>query len=325
MAVGLVDVVQAILNGVLQGGFFALAAIGLSLIYGVQKILNIGHGALMVLAAFITIQFSIVLTPRLHLNPLLSLPLDFVIMALVGVVAYFALIYKTENKGFEGPLLATFGLSVFLEYVISSGLVLPLPSGALTLIPSIDPSHGNGAEAENQAYSGSSIHLGALYVQEPQLIAFIIAIIVIPMLHFFLSRTYYGNSIRATAQDWEAAEFSGVDIRRSRILSFSIGAGLAGLGGGMYAFTNSITANAADVSLLPIVLAIIILGGVGSILGTLFGGLIVGLIISISDFVALEVLTKYSFPSDFGLLLTYLIFLAVLMVKPTGLFGRFGK
>jgi branched-chain amino acid transport system permease protein len=320
-----VELIQAILNGLFQGGFFALAAVGLSLIYGVQKILNIGHGALMVLAAFITIQFSILLTPQLHIDPLWSLPLDFAIMAVVGVVVYFALIYKTENKGFEGPLLATFGLSVFLEYVISSGLVIPFGAHTLTLIPSIDPSYGNGAQAENQHYSGNSIFVGPLYIQEPQLIAFVIAVLVIPALHFFLSRTYYGNAIRATAQDWEAAEFSGINIVKTRVMAFSIGAGLAGLAGGMYAFTNTITATEADTSLLPIVLAIIILGGVGSILGTLFGGLIVGLIISISDFAALSVLTQYNFPADFGLLLTYLIFLAVMMVKPTGLLGGFGK
>ncbi|HYB04772.1 MAG TPA: branched-chain amino acid ABC transporter permease [Nitrososphaerales archaeon] len=319
------ELAQAILNGVFQGGFFALAAAGLSLIYGVQKILNIAHGALMVLAAFITIQFSILLTPRLHIDPLLSLPLDFVIMAFVGMVAYFALIYKTENKGFEGPLLATFGLSVFLEYIISSGLVIPFASHPLTLIPSIDPSYGNGAQAENQHYTGSSLFVGGLYIQEPQLIAFVIAIAIIPALQLFLSRTYYGNAIRATAQDWEAAEFSGINILRARLLAFSIGAGLAGVAGGMYAFTNTITATEADTSLLPIVLAIIILGGVGSILGTLFGGLIVGLIISLSDFLALSVLTQYNFPADFGLLLTYIIFLAVMMVKPTGLLGRLGK
>jgi len=321
-----VEFIQAIINGLLQGGFFALASIGLSLIYGVQKILNIGHGALMVLAAFITIQFSILITPLLHIDPLLSLPFDFIIMAFLGIVAYFALIYKTENQGFEGPLLATFGLSVFIEYVISSGLIIPLPSGSsVTILPPIDPSYGNGAIAQNQHYSGQAVLLGPYYLQVPQLISFAIAIAVIPLLHIFLSRTYYGNAIRATAQDWEAAEFSGIDIRRARILSFSVGAGLAGLGGGMYAFTNTITANEADVSLLPIVLAIIILGGIGSVLGTLLGGLIVGLIISMSDLVAFEVLTKYSFPSDFGLLLTYLIFLAVMMIKPSGLFGRFGR
>ena len=325
MAAGAVDIVQTIINGLLQGGFFALASIGLSLIYGVQKILNIGHGAFMVLAAFITIQFSILVTPALHINPLWSLPLDFVIMAVLGIVAYFALIYKTENRGFEGPLLATFGLSVFIEYVISNGLKIPLPSGTLTIIPVIDPSYGNGAQAQNQNISGNALNLGPFYIQEPQLISFVIAIVIIPLLQLFLSRTYYGNAIRATAQDWEAAEFSGIDIRRARVLSFSIGAGLAGLAGGMYAFSNTITASEADTSLLPIVLAIIILGGIGSILGTLFGGLIVGLIISVSDFIAFEVLTKYSFPSDFGLLLTYLIFLVFLMIKPSGLFGRFGK
>ena len=327
MAIGLVDGLQAIINGLLQGGFFALASVGLSMIYGVQKILNIGHGAFIVLAAFITIQFSITLTPVLHIDPLYSLVLDFLIMAGLGIVVYFALIYKTENKGFEGPLLATFGLSIFMEYVIQNGLSIPFPNAhgkvsLVSLIPVIDPSYGNGAQAQHQTYSSSVLHLGQIYFFEPQLIAFVLALAVIPLLEILLTKTYYGKGIRATAQDWEAAEFTGIDVRKTRILSFAIGSGLAGLAGGIYAFTSSITATSADISLLPIILAIIILGGIGSVIGTLVAGLVVGLVINVSELVALQVLTQYHFPSDFGTLITYLIFLVVLMAKPTGLFGK---
>jgi len=111
MAVGLTEIVQNIVNGLLQGGFLALASVGLSLIYGVQKILNIAHGAFIVIAAFVTIDFSIFLSPVLHLDPLISIILDFGVLTVFGVLTYFGLIFKTENKGFEGPLLATFGLS----------------------------------------------------------------------------------------------------------------------------------------------------------------------------------------------------------------------
>jgi branched-chain amino acid transport system permease protein len=328
MAVGASDVAQALANGLLQGGFFALASVGLSLIYGVQKVFKIAHGAFIVVAAFLTIQFSILITPVYHIDPLISIAFDFVIMAVLGILTYFGLILKTENKGFEGPLLATFGLSIFIEYVVSNGLTFPVRLGNnfynLVLIPVLDPSYGNGAIAQHQTFSTSSINLGSIVLLEPQLLAFILAGVLIVSLHFFLSKTYYGNAIRATSQDWEAAEFSGINIRRMRLLSFAIGSALAGVAGGIYAFTNSVFATLADISLLPIIFAIIILGGVGSVLGTLVAGLVIGEVISISNFVTFEVLTSYRFPSDMGTLITYLIFIVVLMIKPSGFFGKIG-
>ncbi len=322
MSASAITVAQLLIGGILQGGFFALASVGLSLIFGVQRILNVAHGAFIVLASFITIQFSILITPVFHIDPLYSAALDFVLMALVGAASYFLLIYKVESTGFEAPLLATFGLSVFLEYVIANGLRFSFSSFHLTLIPVLDPSSGIGAQPQNQVYSSTSLLVGPILLQEPQLIAFIVAIAVIPLMHLFLTRTYYGKAIRATAQDWEAAEFSGIDVRMMRVLSFTLGSGLAGLAGGIFAFTNSVTPTTADTSLLPIILAVIILGGVGSMIGTLMAGLIVGLIMSGSDVVAYYVLTQFHFPTDFGLVLTFIIFLIALMIKPTGLFGH---
>ncbi|HEV2138150.1 MAG TPA: branched-chain amino acid ABC transporter permease [Nitrososphaerales archaeon] len=313
MAFGASDLLQSIVTGLLQGGFFALAAVGLSLIFGVQKILNVAHGSFVILAAFITIQFSIILTPLLHIDPLLSLVLDVPIMAGFGAAAYYAVIYKIENKGFEAPLLATFGLSILIEYAVSNGL---------GPIPAIDPSRGIGAEAQNQIYSSSSWQLGSIFLNEANVIAFLIAIVVVPALQIFLSRTYYGRAIRATSQDWEAAEFSGIDTRRTRLLSFVIGSATTGLAGGLFAFTTSVTPDSGDVVLLPIILEVIILGGVGSIIGTLAGGFFVGLVMNISSLLVLELPSQYGLHADLGGLITFLIFIIVLMVRPTGLFGR---
>jgi branched-chain amino acid transport system permease protein len=307
----------ALTNGIVIGGFFALASVGLSLIFGVQRILNVAQGSFIVLASFVTIQFSLLVTPILHLDPLVSIGLDFLVVGAVGAASYFLLIYRIENSGFQAPLLATFGLSIFIEYVIANGLRF----GSLSVVPILDPSFGNGAEAQNQIYSSTSINFFSIPIPESWLIAFFIAIVVIPLLHLFLTRTYYGRAIRATAQDWQAAEFSGIDVRVTRTISFVLGSALAGVAGGILAFTNSVTPSLADTYLLPIILTVIILGGVGSMFGTLVGGIVVGVIVFIGNYLSLGVLGQYNLGGDFGYLIAFLTFLVVLMVKPSGLFG----
>ncbi|MCL4517925.1 MAG: branched-chain amino acid ABC transporter permease [Thaumarchaeota archaeon] len=317
MSFGIENVLQSLVTGVLEGGFFALAAVGLSLIFGVQRILNVAHGSLIVLAAFFTIQFSIVITPSLGFDPLSSIGIDFFALAILGAVIYFAMIYKIENTGFEAPLLATFGLSILIQYLIPNGLNIL----GVQLIPRLQPSGSISSIVQNQSYSQTSLHIGGIILADPQLIAFLIAIVAIPLVHLFLSRTYTGKSIRATAQDWQAAEFSGIDVRRTRLVSFVLGTALAGLAGGIYAFTTPVSPTDGNTTLLSIILAVIILGGVGNILGTLIGGLVVGIIVSVGNFIALEVLSHFQFPGDFGSLIAFIVFLIVLMVRPTGLFG----
>ncbi len=313
MVLGTIEVAQTIVNGLLQGGFFALSAAGFSLIFGVQKVLNVAHGAFIVLAAFVTVQFSIIFTPTLHIDPLLSILIDAGILAALGGAAYFLVIHRIEKAGFEGPLLATFGLSILIEYVASNGIG-PLPP--------LDPSHGIGAQAQNQIYSSTAFQVGPLLLQEAQGIAFGIAVVVLPLLQFFLSRTYLGRAIRATAQDWEAAEFSGINTRFTRFVSFVIGSALAGLAGGLFAFTNSVTATAGDEVLLPLILVVVILGGVGSVVGTLAAGFLVGIIMSVSSLLALTLPTQFLLHADLAPLVTFLIFILILMVRPTGLFGH---
>ncbi|MGI0078573.1 MAG: branched-chain amino acid ABC transporter permease [Nitrososphaerales archaeon] len=326
MSVGVTDLVQFLISGLLQGGFFALASVGLTLIFGVQRILNVAQGAFIVLASFLTFQFSIILTPMWHLDPLFSILLDFVVLGAVGGVSYLVLIYRIENTGFEAPLLATFGLSIFLEYVVTNGLSFAIPLGSrvfhLALLPQLNPTGAEGVQVENTALPNASFNVGPFVIQEAILIAFILAIVLIPLLHVFLTKTYFGRAIRATSQDQEAAEFSGINVRLMRFISFSLGSSLAGVAGGIYVFTSPVTATAGDEYLLPFMLAVIIIGGVGSMLGTLLGGFIIGLILSVSDFVVFEVIAGVSVPKDLGSVIAFLFFLVVLMVRPNGLFGN---
>lgn len=310
---GFQGLMQVTASGVLEGGFFALAASGFSLIFGVQKILNIAHGAFIVLAAFITVQFSIAVTPVLHLDPLASLPLDFALVAAFGAGAYVLIVSRVEKSGFEGPLLVTFGLATMMEYVFANGL---------GPVPAIDPSGGLGATAGSTGYAATSLQVGPVFLPLAQLVSFAVAITAIPILQFFLSRTYYGRAIRATAQDAEAAEFSGIDTRRAKLLAFTIGSGLAGAAGALFAVTGSVTPSSGDSVLLPVIIVVVILGGMGSLGGTLAAGVLVGVVTSVAGYAALVLPIRSGFHADLGSLVTFSLFLGVLMLRPTGIFGK---
>lgn len=312
MVLGSVEVLQSIANGLVQGGFLALASAGLSLIFGVQKILNLAHSAFIVLAAFLTIQFSILVSPVFKINPLFSIPLDVLAMAVVGLAAYYVIIRRVENAGFETPLLATFGLAVMMQYLIQNGLG-PLPS--------IDPSQGIGAEAQNQTYSASSFQVGPVFLNQAEVFALVAALFIIPCLQLLLSRTYFGLALRATSHDWEAAEFSGIDTRSVRRASFVIGSATTGVAGGLLAFTTPVTPSTGTVLLLPLILEVIIIGGVGSMTGTLAAGFLVGLVMNVSTLVGLSLPGQFANKSEIGSLVTFLVFLIVLIARPSGLFG----
>ncbi|MDV3277558.1 MAG: branched-chain amino acid ABC transporter permease [Nitrososphaerales archaeon] len=307
------ELVQSVMNGVVQGGFFALASVGLSLIFGVQKVLNLAYGAFIVLAAFVTIQFSILITPALHIDPLFSVPLDAIVIGLLGCAVYFAIIIRAAKTGFETILLATFGLSILLEYVMQNGF---------GPIPPIDPSSGIGALAQYQTYSSTSWKIGPIFLAKAGFLALLAALVLIPSLHFFLSRTYFGRTLRATSQDPEAAEFSGIDTRRVNLISFVIGSSTAGVAGGFLAFLTPVTPISGGAAILPIILAIIIIGGMGSMIGTLAAGFIVGLVMNVSSLVAFNLPAQSGLHSDLGSLFTFIIFLTVLTLKPAGLFGQ---
>jgi branched-chain amino acid transport system permease protein len=313
MIVSLENILQVIINGILQGGFITLAALGFSFIFGVQKILNVAHGAFIILASFITIDLSLSLTPVFGIDPILFIPLDFALLFLFGTVVYTLLLSRIERSGFEGPILITFGISILIEYLVGNGL---------GPIPPMDPSRGIGAQAEYQAYSSTAFIFGPIYLQEASLISLLLAIILVPTLHLFLTKTYLGKAIRAASEDMEAASFSGIDVRKVRLLSFAIGSGLAGVAGGVFSMMGSVTPSAGDTTLLPLILMSVIIGGLGSIIGTFAGSILLGILLSLGSYLALNVFTGFRLHSDLTSLIAFALFLAFLMLRPSGLFGR---
>ena len=283
----------ALVTGLLLGGFFTVTALGLSLIFGVMRLINLVHGELLVLGAYLSLELG----RHAGLEPLLSL------VVIVPVVFAFAyplervLIGPLVRKGVEPPLMTTFGLSI-------------VAVNAFTLIFSGD------TQSLNASYATDTFNLAGIDIPVIYAISFGFALALTVATHLFLQRTGFGREIRAAAEDAEAAEVLGVNVPRSYGITYAIGAVFAAIGGVLVGLAFSFTPTTGTTYLLT-GFAVVVLGGLGSLKGTLIGGLLLGLTESVGA----------SFPQvgdgyrDF---IGFAVFLAVLAVRPQGLFGRAG-
>ncbi len=283
----------AFVTGFLLGGVFAVAALGLSLVFGVMRLINLVHGELIVLGAYLALQLS----RHWGLDPLLSLA---IIAPGIGLVAYPAervLIGPLVGKGAEAPLMTTFGLSI-----IATNLFI--------LVFSAD------TQSLEAGYATRSLHVAGIDIPAIYAIGFGIAVLLAGGMHLFLRRTGYGREIRAAAEDAEAAEVLGVNVARAYGVTYAIGAALAAVAGVLVGLTFSFTPTTGTSYLLT-GFAVVVLGGLGSLMGTLLGGLLLGVVESVGA----------SFPQvgdgyrDF---IGFVAFLVILAVRPRGLFGRRG-
>jgi len=285
--------VTALVTGLLLGGLFTVAALGLSLIFGVMRLINLVHGELIVLGAYLALQLS----RHWGLDPLLSLA---VIVPGIGVLAYPAervLIGPLVGKGAEAPLMTTFGLSIIAMNVF-------------ILVFSAD------TRSLEAAYATESLQVAGIDIPAIYAISFGFAVVLTAVLHLFLQRTAYGREIRAAAEDAEAAEVLGVHVARAYGITYAIGAALAAVAGVLVGLTFSFTPTTGTGYLLT-GFAVVVLGGLGSLKGTLLGGLLLGVAESVGA----------SFPQvgdgyrDF---IGFVAFLVILALRPRGLFGRRG-
>jgi branched-chain amino acid transport system permease protein len=284
---------DGLVNGLLLGGLFAVTALGLSLVFGVMRLVNIVHGELLVLGAYL----SWLLLAHLGIDPLLGLLLVAPAMFLVGLPIQRLLLNPLMATGAEAPLLTTFGLSI-----IAQNLFLLWFSADTR---SLSASYGN-----------ASMSVAGLDVPVIYAISFGFALGLTGALHLLIQRTGIGREIRASAEDPAAAEVLGVDVRRVYMLTYGLGAAFAAVGGVLVGLAFSFTPTSGTSYLLT-GFAVVVLGGLGSLKGTLLGGLILGVVESVGA----------SFPSvgdgyrDFIGLVTFLLILAL---RPRGLFGRVG-
>jgi branched-chain amino acid transport system permease protein len=278
---------NAVLQGILLGGLFALFACGLSLLFGVIGVINLAHGDLGVLGAYV----AVALLPSVTTNGLWALLFVPPMFALFGYVAQRTLLQRSLDNGPLTTLLVTFGLSVVLQNALLEGFSADshsLTLGTLT----------TKAITLNSTIAISDLQLGIL----------VVAVIVLVVVQLFLSRTSTGRQIRAVADDSEAAAISGVNTRHITGIAAGIAfttVAIAGLANGMYAqFTPT-----SGTDLLLFAFEAVIIGGLGSLWGTLAGGIVLGLAQTIGS----------QIDPTLGVLSVHLVFLAVLVIRPNGL------
>jgi branched-chain amino acid transport system permease protein len=285
------DSVQLVILGLLAGGVYVAVGIGFGLVWGVLNIVNLAHGALVIVGGYITWQ----LFTSLHLDPFLTLPIDAVALFVLGYVLQRGII----NRIIRAPLLFTFLLTFGLNLVIVNVLLLIFGSDFRSVTP---------------AYSGQGFEFGSVVIPYVALISLFVAILAAAALAFVLNRTRIGLAINAIAADRDAAQLVGIDLRHAYAVTFGLGAACAGVAGGLIAMIQAITPTAGEPYTLQ-AFVVVILGGLGRVSATVVGGLAFGLVEAFGQ----------SIPgsgSVFANAIAFGLMVLVLVTRPQGLLGR---
>jgi len=281
--------VQAVVNGLLQGGFYAAFSAGFSLIFGVMGVVNLAHGELIMLGAFT----SYWVFAYFNVDPYLSAPLA---MALLFAFGY--LIQKfVINRVIEQPHI--------MSYILTFGIHLMVANLALQVWT-------HDFRSVTTSYSGYNWFIWGINIPFARLLTFFLALAVVACLWFFLSRTETGRAIRATAMDKEVARLMGVNVREIYAITFGIGAAITGLAG---AFVSPFVIIYPEMGLGYTILAfcVVVLGGMGYMPGVLWGGFILGVAQSLS--------TTY-LSAGISVAITFLILFVMLIFRPAGIVGK---
>jgi branched-chain amino acid transport system permease protein len=280
---------QATLYGLLQGGLLGLIAVGFSLVWGVMNIVNLAHGAFVILGAYVSWQ----LDDWIGLDPFLGM---FVAGALLFVFGY-AIQRWLINLVVNGPVFITLLLTFGLDLMIVQGMNIAFSADYRGI---------------QTSYAGNSLHLGGIQVPLGRLLAFGVSVAVTLALVALVTRTRTGISITATGMDRGAARLMGIRARHVYALTFGIAAGLAGMAGTMVGTVGTFNpAAAGGFTLLSFVIAV--LGGLGNMYGALIGGLMIGLV---------EAWGGQYLSGTWVNALAFLVLVVVLIVRPSGLAGR---
>jgi branched-chain amino acid transport system permease protein len=285
------DWVNVAVQGILLGGLYALFATGLALVFGVMRMVNLAHGDLGILAAFV----ALFLVQSLHLGVLWSGLLTIVIMFVVGYLLQRGLLNFTLGKDDTRPIVVTFGLSI----IIQNGLIVWFSADSQGL---------DAGQIENISVRISD----KLSIGWFPLLVFATSIVVIALLQLFLNRTKLGRAFRATSDDREAAELMGIDNRHIYGLAMAIALAIVALAGILLAVRTTFDPTQGPFRLI-FAFETVIMGGMGSIWGTLLGGIVLGMS---------QTLGSQAFGSGWGLLVGHLVFLTVLAVRPSGFFAK---
>jgi len=286
-------VVQKLAFGLFVGSNYGVVAVGLTLIFGVMRVLNVGHGELLMLGGYVSYSAFTVAGIDPYLSVALSAICLFVLGILLNTVLFQFVERLDEEHRIKNSLLISFGLALVLQNV------------ALFAFSADERS-------VRAAYAGGAFTLGGIILPYTRLLSFVVGTAVVATLYVLLQRTYFGLAIRATAQDWEAAALAGVNVRRTYLLTFAIGSALAGIAGSLVLVTFSISP-AIGLAWTLKALVVVVLAGMGSIYGAFLAGLLLGTV---------ENLSTIWVGAEYQQVVGLVLFLAVLLLRPRGLFAR---
>lgn len=282
-------IIEAIITGLLTGGVYALMSSGLTLLFGVMEIINVGQGALVILGAYL----SYVLENQWHIDLFLGLLITMPIMFGLGILIELLFIRPVKGDRTMLSILVTYGVALVIE-------------GILNIIFSAD-------YVQLQAwYVTASFQVGEFYLSYIYVFGFLLAVVLLGGLYLLLYRTKFGHSLRATMQNRTAAELIGIDVKRVSTITFGIGIALAAAGGMAFGATNAFDAG-SSYDLISRLLAIIIFGGMGSISGALIASL--GMLV-------IEDVTAVVWSPVWASTVFFILLVIILVVRPQGLLGQ---
>lgn len=287
-------ILEAVITGILTGGVYALMASGLTLIFGVMEIINIGHGALVILGAYL----SFILQEKFHIDLFLGLLITMPLMFLLGLFIEWAFIRPLKRDRTMLSILVTFAIALIIEGTL--GLQNTFGTDYVKL-------HAWYVDSSNASFQIGGFYLAYIYV-----FAFLLSAVLLAGLYFLLYRTEFGYSLRASMQNRTAAQLIGIDVERISALTFAIGVALAAAGGMAFGATTSFNPD-SHYDLISRLLVIIILGGMGSLRGALIASVAM---------LVIEDVTAVLWSPVWATTVFFILLIIILLVKPQGLFGQ---
>ena len=278
---------QSLVTGILLGGLYAMIGIGMSLVFGIMKLTNLAHGDLMILGTYL----AWVILRSTGMPLVFAVIIAVVIMMIIGFIIQNFLVNKVVEKGAEPALLVMFGVSIAL-----SNLLLKI-FGA------------NNQSIPNTLATKNIISTGLLSISAMYFFSFAAGVIIIVGLNFLMQNTNFGRSIRATSEDTMAAELMGVSTKRAYALAMVIAMGTAAIAGVLVGSTF-VFYPSSGTQYLIIAFGVVVIGGMGSLIGTLLGGIVMGVA---------QVLGGYFAGTGLQMLVLYMVLLIILAVRPNGL------
>ncbi len=280
--------IQTIVLGLLLGGVYALAASGLTLVFGVMNIINVAHGALLILAAY----FTFAIWTHTGIDPIVSALITTPVMFALGWVLYQTTIHRIRNAPPSMSVLLTFAIALIIEGVIGR-----IWKGVYR---SVTPSYFN-----------ESFKVGSIYVPTARLYACLAAAVILVLLWLLLTRTWAGRAIRAASQNAQGAMLMGIDVGSVAALTFAIGVATTGAGGSLISVLYPFFP-ASHYQWISRLLGIIVLGGMGSLPGAVLGALMMGVAENLtSTYISVRWVTA----------VPYVVIFVVLLLRPRGLLG----